>query len=218
MAVNVRAKATAVCQCGHGKRRRKRCKKRIQQISVTGNGYATLHGTLDNRRRWATRQLAASPRERIRSQSRELRFASIRTDRLGRFTYRSGAGPSRSISFEYGGTQLVKPATTRIDLAVAARSTIKASPRSVRNGQSTLVTGRLRRTVPTGGKLISLQAHFRERRTFATPHSDRQGGATHTGSARHPPGYIPARGPDSVRAAYPFETGNSRPVHVVVRG
>jgi hypothetical protein len=107
-------------------------------------------------------------------------------------------------------------------LKVGARSSIMARPRSVRNGQTTKFSGKLRGGfVPEGGKLVDLQAFFRGRwRSFATPRADRRGKWRYRyrfGATRGLVTYrIRARIPHE--AAYPFEAASSRVLKMQVRG
>jgi hypothetical protein len=126
------------------------------------------------------------------------------------------------VRFVYLGTSLALPAERELVLQVPAVSTLRASRRRARNGQSVLFRGRVRSgPLPALGKLVEIQAHFRSKwRTFSTVHTDHAGrwrfryrfGGT-AGRVRYrfrallPP-----------EAGYPFERGRSRTVAVTVRG
>jgi hypothetical protein len=107
-------------------------------------------------------------------------------------------------------------------LEVPASSSITATPRRLLNGQTVTFAGRVRSgPVPAAGKLIEIQAYFRRRwRTISTTRTDMAGrwrfpyrfGAT-VGTVRY---RFRARLP--VEGGYPFITGHSPVVRVVVRG
>lgn len=146
----------------------------------------------------------------------------VQTSRRGRYAYIAKATATRTVSFVYAGTRLQLPAVSNVRLLVPAASTIRASRRRVSNGSSVLFRGRVRSIpVPTGGKLIELQAHFRHRwRTFQTVRSDAGGrwrfryrfGGT-VGKVRYPFRVrLPREG------GYPFVGGHSRRTTVTVVG
>jgi hypothetical protein len=147
---------------------------------------------------------------------------ALTTDSTGRFSYVTRASRSRVLRLLYAGTPLALPAQREARLRVPAGSTIRANRRRARNGQSVAFRGRVRtRPLPTTGKLVEIQAHFRGRwRTFSTVHSSSNGrwgfryrfGGT-TGRVRYKfRALLPAE------AGYPFEKGRSRAVAVTVRG
>jgi hypothetical protein len=92
----------------------------------------------------------------------------------------------------------------------------------VRNGDGVDFSGRVpSRPLPTGGKLIEMQAHFRGRwRTFSTLRTDRAGrwrfpyrfGATLGRVTYRFRARLPSEG------GYPFVTGRSEVARVVVLG
>jgi hypothetical protein len=151
-----------------------------------------------------------------------LRTTVVRSDNQGRLRYRSPAGPSRTVVFEYAGSALVKPVRAPIDLLVEARSSISVSPRRARNGGSVRFKGRLAGGfVPPTGKLLGLQAHFRGRwRSFATPRANSRG----SWSYRYRFGATSGRIRYAFRLripfepSYPFESARSRTVRVLVTG
>jgi hypothetical protein len=150
------------------------------------------------------------------------RRASLRTDSSGRFAHTLAAGPSRTVRVRYEGTPLIKPAAETVTVRVPARTTISASRRSLRNGQAVRLGGRLKgRPVPDGGKLIDLQAFYREQwRTFATPRSDGRGNWSYRYRFEATRGLVRYRFRARIRreAAYPYELGYSKVVAVTVRG
>jgi hypothetical protein len=149
-------------------------------------------------------------------------LTAVATDANGVFVVAVPRGPSRTLRFAYDGTPLSRPASADVQVRSPARTTIRVSRRRLRNGDSVRFSGRLLGgPFPEGGKLIDLQAHYRNQwRTFATPRSDSGGrwrfdyrfGATR--------GVVTYRFRARVRreTAYPYELGYSRVVRVTVRG
>ena len=108
-----------------------------------------------------------------------------------------------------------------LDIRVPARSTLAASPRSLRAGSRVRLSGRLLGgRVPSRGKLVDLQARERGHwRTFATVRT-RASGAFSTRyrfRAAAPRKTYPMRVRVRPDAAYPFAVGYSRSVKVRVR-
>jgi hypothetical protein len=105
---------------------------------------------------------------------------------------------------------------------VPAAATIRASRRTVRNGQSVTFTGRLRgRPIPTAGKVVDLQAFYRGRwRTFATPRAAFDGRWSYTYRFGATRGRVLYRFRLKVRpeSAYPYELGYSKTTAVTVSG
>lgn len=146
----------------------------------------------------------------------------LRTDSDGRFTYPVKATGNRVLRFKYAGSRRIRGSTGDVRLEVPASTSMTAAPRHLLNGQTVTFDGRVRSNpVPATGKLIEIQAYFRGRwRTISTTRSDASGrwrfpyrfGAT-VGTVRY---RFRARLP--VEGGYPFATGRSRVVIVVVRG
>ena len=149
-------------------------------------------------------------------------LASLRTDDSGGFALKLRRGPSRTLRLVFEGNRLVRPAAAAIAIRVPATTTIRVSRRSLRNGGSVRFRGRLGGgTVPAGGKLIDLQAHYRGRwRTFANPRADRHGrwGFRYRFEATRGVVTYSFRAVVRREAAYPYELGRSRVVRVRVRG
>lgn len=81
----------------------------------------------------------------------------IRTDSQGRFTYQINPGPSRTITFSFPGTSMLRGASTSTSVRVAAGATVTAS-KIARAGQKLRLSGRvLGGYIPPGGTLIQLQ-------------------------------------------------------------
>ena len=147
---------------------------------------------------------------------------SVSTDGAGRYSYVARASETRVLSFSFLGTTLIRPAARELSLLVPAASTLRVNRHHARNGGSVVFSGRvLSVPFPAGGKLLEVQAHFRGRwRTFSTVRADPRGGwrfryrfGGTTGRVRY---RFRVRLPHE--GGYPFETGYSRTVSVVVRG
>jgi hypothetical protein len=144
------------------------------------------------------------------------------TDTEGGFRYVLRATRNRDVIFRYGGSRRIGAATARFHLQVPAASSVAVDRPSVGNGNSVLFSGRVTsQPIPTNGKLLEMQAHFRGRwRTFSTLRTDRAGrwrfryrfGAT-LGRVTY---RFRARLPSE--AGYPFIDGRSRVVRVAVLG
>jgi hypothetical protein len=147
-------------------------------------------------------------------------LATTGTD--GKFHYVVKATRNRDLLFRYGGSRRIGSAAADFALLVPADTSIRPDRQSLLNGQQVRFSGRvITRPLPAKGKLIEMQAHFRGRwRTFSTVRAGpgglwrfpyRFGGTvgrvTYRFRAR-----LPAEG------GYPFISGNSRVVEVVVRG
>jgi hypothetical protein len=138
----------------------------------------------------------------------------------GRFHYVVKAARNRDLIFRYGGSRRIGSAATGFLLLVPASTSIRPDRRRLLNGQQVLFTGRVRtRPLPSVGKLVEMQAYFRGRwRTFSTVRavnggrwrfSYRFGGTVGTVTYRFR-ARLPSEG------GYPFISGNSRVVKVVV--
>ena len=146
----------------------------------------------------------------------------VRTDETGRFSYRTRSTRSRVIRFRYGGSDHVRGSSADVALRVPASSTIHSSDQWVQNGDTVRFSGKLRTLpAPAGGKLLEIQAFFRDRwRTFSTVRSNGRGrwsfeygfGGTVGKVIYRFRVHIPREG------GYSFETGNSRVESVTVRG
>jgi hypothetical protein len=143
-------------------------------------------------------------------------------DASGRFTYRVPAGPSRALRFAYGsGADALLACSKPLLVAVKARSTLKATPRSIRSGQRVRFSGKLRGGyVPTGGKLVELQAYERGRwRSITTLRTTSRGSFSYRYrfSFRARGTTFPVRVRVRPDASYPFALGTSKRVRVRVR-
>jgi hypothetical protein len=110
-----------------------------------------------------------------------------------------------------------------VELRIAAVTSMRASRRSVVNGEDVVFRGRTQGgNVPATGKLIQLQVYSRGKwLTFATPHASARDGVW---TYRYR--FVATRGRVLYRfrarlpaeSGYPFEPGVSSSVHVLVRG
>jgi hypothetical protein len=140
----------------------------------------------------------------------------------GKFHYTQKATRNRDMLFRYGGSRRIGAATTDFTMLVPADTSIRPDRRRLLNGQQVVFSGRVfTRPLPTQGKLVEMQAYFRGRwRTFSTVRAGPNGrwrfpyrfGGTAGRVTYRFRGRLPAEG------GYPFISGNSRVVEVVVRG
>jgi hypothetical protein len=147
----------------------------------------------------------------------------VRTDHVGGFDYRAGAGPSRVLRFNYAGSPRNHASRAEVALRVKAAATIRSNRRSARNGDGVIFKGRLLgKPIPASGKVLDLQAFYRGKwRTFATPRA-----SSLKGSWRYRYRFGATRGRVvykfrlKIRAesAYPYAMGYSNVIQVVVTG
>lgn len=149
------------------------------------------------------------------------RVATLRTGRDGAFAYRAPPGPSRTLNFAFGGDELLAPTRTLVMLRVPAAATLHPSRHAVRNGRSVIFLGRLIAAPPAAGKLVTLQAFYRGAwRTFAVVRADARGRFRQAYRFQATVGRVAYRFRARIEreAAYPYETGVTPVVTVVVRG
>jgi hypothetical protein len=141
-------------------------------------------------------------------------------DATGKFTYKVPAGPSRSLRFAVQSGPAYS-CSKALNVAVKARTTLKASPRTIRPGQRVRFSGKLKGGyVPKGGKLIELQAHERGRwRSITTLRTNSKGAFSYRYrfSFRAAGTTFPVRVRIRRDASYPFALGTSSRVRVRVR-
>lgn len=148
--------------------------------------------------------------------------ASLKTTRSGRFSYLAPKGASRSVLFRYAGTSTIRAVTRPVQLGVPGSTTIHGGRRTFVNGETMRFRGRLRGGgIPPAGKLVELQVRLRGHyRTFATTRSGRTGrwsyGYRFDGTRGRQVYRFRARVPRE--ANYPYLTGVSRHLRVIVRG
>jgi hypothetical protein len=148
--------------------------------------------------------------------------ATVKTTRTGRFSFRVRKGPSRTITLRYVGTREIRSVTRVISLNVRSTTTLRVNRHRVVNGETVRFSGRVvTRPLPAPGKLIAMQVWVRGRwRTFATTRANRHGRWHYDyrfdGTRGAQTYQFRAQVPEE--ATYPFSTGQSHQVHVMVRG
>jgi hypothetical protein len=124
--------------------------------------------------------------------------------------------------FVYAGNEILKPAVADLEVRVPAASTIRARPRSLRNGQRVILSGRLLGGwIPPQGKVVELQAFYRRKwRTFGTTRAGQLGDWRYAYRFEVTRGRVTYRFRAQIEseAGYPFQTGLSPVMAVVVRG
>jgi hypothetical protein len=147
--------------------------------------------------------------------------ARIRTDTRGRFTYRVRRGPSRLFRLAYRAYDLDTADATHADLHLGVRAgvTLVIRPRRVRNGHRIVFRGALKGGPGRPGTLVTMQELDPRPLTFQTLRVHRDG--RFRGSYRFRYTYRPTRfrfrALVQQQAGYPYLTGSSRAVAVVVR-
>lgn len=159
---------------------------------------------------------------RVRGYERFERLATTYTDGQGGFGYRVPRGPSRTLRFEFAGSDRYRPAVADVALGVRAETTISVSRSHVRNGDRVRFQGRLLgRPYPSDGKLVELQARYRDRwRTFAVTRADREGRWAYRYRFGATEGRVtyPFRAQVPRERSYPYALGRSDVVRVTVDG
>ena len=146
----------------------------------------------------------------------------LTVDATGRFSYAVPTGPSRTLRFAQSVPgSLTYACSAPVKINVKASSTLKASPRSIRSGRRVRFTGKLRGGyVPSGGKVIELQAHERGRwRSITTLRTNARGSFSYRYrfSFRAARTTFPVRVRIRHEGTYPFALGYSESVRVRVR-
>lgn len=143
----------------------------------------------------------------------------LSTDAHGRFSYLAPAGASRRIYFVHrvaGGA-----VTTSVLDNVRARVTLHGSRRSLHNGQVLVLRGRLPGGPRPPGQLVALQAQRgRGWQTFGVTHTNRHGTFRYTYRFTRTLGvqrYV-LRATVPQQPTYPYASGASKPLTVLVRG
>lgn len=150
--------------------------------------------------------------------------AGVRTDRLGRFRVQIPAGPSRVVRVAYRAFAADEryAHTNEVHVLVPSSATLRATPRSLRNGRSVTFRGRLRgRPVPRRGVPVEVQYRGRRGwRTFAVVRSNSRGEFRHRYRFTRTVQPVIFRFRARIRedASYPYALGHSRPVRVRVDG
>jgi hypothetical protein len=150
------------------------------------------------------------------------RLQTLVTDENGAFTYSAPKGVARTLRFEYAGTPTTRAAASEVALQVRAASTLRPSRRNLRNGDTVVLRGRLLgRPRPSTGKIVTVQAWTsRGWLTFGNARARAKDGKwsyryTFTGTTRTSRYRFRAVIPRE--ETYPYATGTSRVIAVVVR-
>jgi hypothetical protein len=151
----------------------------------------------------------------------------IHTGPHGGFKLALRVGPSRRITISFAGERGLEPARrAALSLRVRGSATFKAAPRSLRNGRTVRLWGRVRTRgapIPRRGKLIAIQYYESESRLWRPVLVTR---SDHSGRfrARYRFRYITGSAQIRLRAValaeerWPYAPGASRPVLVRVSG
>ena len=92
---------------------------------------------------------------------RSQRQSFVRTDGAGKYAWKLGKGPIRSVQVSYGGSSTTGRASSpELRLRTFDRTSLRVNPGVIRNGGTVKMTGRVRGPgglSPSGGKLIAIQ-------------------------------------------------------------
>ena len=219
--VGSRIERTTIRQRGKRRRVRRRVPTFEPSTRVALGRDVEIGGRLENRDGQPLRNAEVQVLSRSATSPEQL-AAVVRTDAQGNYSYKTKGTSTRVLRFVYQGSPLTLPTASEVALFVSAVSTIRATPRRVRNGQAVRFVGRLRSLpAPVAGKLVELQVVLSRRwQTFRTIVTNAQGGWRVPYRFRRTCGLtryrFRARLP--AEAGYPFETGLTRSVEVKVRG
>jgi hypothetical protein len=156
------------------------------------------------------------------SRNGAVRRPTARTDAAGRLALLLRARRSAVVRLAFPGDRAALPSYRRLAIHVPATVTMRTSRTLARGGRHVAFHGRVRGGfLPRRGKLVEVQAHFRDRwRTISAVRADRSGRwrfAYAFGASPVLTTYrLRARAP--TEAGYPFAAGASRPVRVTVLG
>ncbi|MCX6387981.1 MAG: carboxypeptidase-like regulatory domain-containing protein [Solirubrobacterales bacterium] len=145
------------------------------------------------------------------------------TDHAGRFRFSIAAGPGRRIRVSYAGNRRDLATAAQMQIRVAATTTLRMSPNTVRVGAKALFSGVLEGGwIPSGGKLVIIQAAIPKRgwQTFGVARAGADGHWELPYRFRAAVGrvkysircVVPSEG------AYPFGAFTSRPISVTAVG
>jgi hypothetical protein len=206
-----------------GKRRkvRRRIKTVRQQVAVEYGDRLSIAGRLENR---DGQPIPGAPVEVFSksSTSAEQLVSVVTTDAQGKYSYQAVADATRTLRFVFRGNRVMLPSQSEVNLITSATSTIRATPRRLRNGQSVRFTGVLRSLpAPPAGKLVELQVVLSGRwQTFRTTRTGPDGSWAVRYAFRRTCGLtryrFRARLP--AEAGYAFQTGRTKDLSVRVRG
>jgi hypothetical protein len=151
---------------------------------------------------------------------------TVRTSIGGAAAYRTPSGPSQQLRFVYfPSSESVTFIDSRtLSARVASRTTLRVAPHAVRNGQRVRFSGRVvSGPQPATGVLVALQARVSPRRwiTFRLTRASGRSGrfrASYRFSATQGTYAYRFRAVVKPQPGYPFATGRSNTVRVLVRG
>jgi hypothetical protein len=194
----------------------------VPAMTVAYGKSALVKGTLLSTDRQPIASQTVDVYQRLAARGQQMvRIATLRTNAAGRFDYHTPKGASRTIRFQFDGTETLHPAAAEVALSVRASSSLKASRHTLRNGESVRFSGRIGKPIPSGLKILDLQAFYRHKwRTFATPRVTRNGNWKFTYRFEATTGVVTYKFRVRVRreASYPYELGYSKVTKVTVRG
>jgi len=191
------------------------------RLTVPFGRGVTIRGALQT---YAGRPIAGSAVEvsaQPRSGGAPHDVATLRSAGNGAFAYSAPPGPSRAVSFAFAGSEVLLPTAAQVTLGVPAAASLHVNRRAVRNGSTVTFAGRLRARPAAAGKLVTFQAFYRRAwRTFAIARADGRGRFRQAYRFQATVGRVAYRFRALIprEAAYPFETGVTPVVTVVVRG
>ena len=145
------------------------------------------------------------------------------TDHAGRFRFSIGAGPGRRIRVSYAGNRRDLATAAQMQIRVAATTTLRMSPNTVRVGAKALFSGVLEGGwIPSGGKLVIIQAAIPKRgwQTFGVARAGADGHWELPYRFRAAVGRVKysIRSVVPAEGAYPFGSFTSRPITVTAVG
>jgi hypothetical protein len=194
----------------------------VSSTTVPYGKSALVKGTLESSDGMPIARQPVDVYQRLDASGQQLvRIATLRTNGAGQFDYHAPKGTSRTIKFQFDGTDALHPASAQVKVLVPASSTLRANRHFVMNGQTVRFSGRIGRPVVDGLKIIDLQAFYRGKwRTFATPRTTAKGTWKYTYRFEATAGLVNYRFRVRIRreASYPYQLGYSRPMTVTVRG
>jgi hypothetical protein len=151
---------------------------------------------------------------------------AVTSEQDGSWRYVAAVGGSREITFAYrsGAADVALADRTSVTLLVRAAARLSVSRRRVRNGQAVMVSGRLRgRPYPSPGVLVTLQGKPRRSgswRTFGIARTKPDGRFAHSyrfSRVRGRTRFV-FRARIASQPSYPYESGTTRRVGVIVTG
>ncbi len=194
----------------------------VRRATVDYGAEVAVSGALEDRGGDRLGGVPVTVLSRTRGAERFRRVDTVHTDARGTFSYRPRSGPSRTLRFQYEGDERHRPDTAEVKLTVRAKSTIAVNREHVRNGERVRFEGRLiGRPLPADGKLVELQAHYRDRwRTFAVTRTGSGGHWAHRYRFEATVGRVtyPFRARIPRERSYPYALGHSAVVRVTVHG